>query len=106
MLSSQVKFSADRQTDAGGGGGGGGGGHNDSNFPQTSTIKFNPFPNNPWSLCVCHTNLLKTLQEKEKLLVTSNFSFSHSVFYHFGELCTIFIKSQIVVCKLFQFRRV
>ena len=28
--------------------------------------------------------LLKTLQEKEKLLVVSNFSFSHSVFYLFG----------------------
>ena len=42
---------------------------------------FNPFPHNdtywrPWE-----TNLLKTLWEKEKLLITSNFSFSHSVFY-------------------------
>ena len=27
---------------------------------------------------------LKTLWEKEKLLVMSNFSFSHSVFYPFG----------------------
>ena len=45
---------------------------------------FNPFPHNdtfrrPWE-----TSLLKTLWEKEKLLVTSNFSFSHSVFYPFG----------------------
>ena len=44
----------------------------------------NPFPHNdtfwrPWE-----TSLLKTLWEKEKLLVTSNFSFSHSVFYPFG----------------------
>ena len=44
----------------------------------------NPFPHNntfwrPWE-----TSLLKTLWEKEKLLVTSNFSFSHSVFYQFG----------------------
>ena len=30
------------------------------------------------------TSLLKTLWEKEKLLVTSNFSFSHSIFYPFG----------------------
>ena len=41
---------------------------------------FNPFPHNdtfwrPWE-----TSLLKTLWEKEKLLFTSNFSFSHSVF--------------------------
>ena len=42
------------------------------------------FPHNntfwhPWE-----TSLLKTLWEKEKLLVMSNFSFSHSVFYLFG----------------------
>ena len=43
----------------------------------------NPFPNKPWFLRVCSTCLLKTLREKEKLLVTSNFSFSHSVFYSF-----------------------
>ena len=67
---------------------------------------FNPFPNKPWFLRVCSTSLLKTLREKEKLLVTSNFSFSHSVFYPFRELSAIFIKIKIVVCKLFQFGRV
>ena len=45
----------------------------------------------------------KTLWEKEKLLVTSNFSFSHNVFYPFGELSTIFIKPETVICKFFQF---
>ena len=45
----------------------------------------------------------KTLWEKEKLLVTSSFSFSHSVSCPFGELSTIFIKFKIVVCKLFEF---
>ena len=44
----------------------------------------NSFPNKPWFSCVCSTSLLKTLWEKEKLLVMSNFSFSHSVFYPFG----------------------
>ena len=39
--------------------------------------------------------------EKENLLVTSNFSFSHSVFYPFGEIPAIFIPLKIVVCKLF-----
>ena len=39
--------------------------------------------------------------ENEKLLVTSNFSFSHSVFYLFGELSANFVKFKIVVCKLF-----
>ena len=43
----------------------------------------NPFPNKPWFLRVCSTSLLKTLWEKEKLLVTSNFSFSRCVFYPF-----------------------
>ena len=38
---------------------------------------------------------------KEKLLVRSNFSFSHSVFYSFGELSPLFIKLEIVVFKLF-----
>ena len=55
---------------------------------------------------VFSTGLLKTLWEKEKLLVTNNFSFSHNVFYPFGELSAIFIQLAIVVCKLFQFGRV
>ena len=55
---------------------------------------------------VCSTSLLKTQWEKEKLLVTGNFSFSHSVCYPFGELAAIFIKYEIVACKLFQFGRI
>ena len=62
--------------------------------------------NQPLFLRVCNESLLKTLREKETLLVTSNFSFSHSVFYPFGELSLNFVKFEIVVCKLFQFRRV
>ena len=62
-----------------------------------------PFPNKPCFLRVCSTHLLKTPWEKEKLLVTSNFSFSHSVFYLVGELSAIFVKLKIVVCTLFQF---
>ena len=45
---------------------------------------FNSFPNNPWFLRVYSIGLLKTLWEKGKLLVTSNFSFSQSVFNPFG----------------------
>ena len=66
----------------------------------------NPFPNKPWFLRVCSTSPLKTLWEKEKLLVTSNFSFSHSVFYPFEKLSSIFIKFEIIVYRLFQFGRV
>ena len=61
----------------------------------------NPFPNKPWFLCICSTNLLKTLREKEKLLRTSNFSFSPSVFYLFFENFLPFSKFEIVICKLF-----
>ena len=66
----------------------------------------NHFPNNPWFLRVCRISLLKTMWEKEKLLVTSNFSFSHIVFYPSGEIPAIFIKFELVVCKLFQFGEV
>ena len=60
----------------------------------------------PWFLRVYCTGPLETLWEKEKLLVTRNFSFSHSVSYPLGELSSIFIEFEIAVCKLFQFRRV
>ena len=50
------------------------------------------------------------MRQKEKLLVTSNvtsnLSFTHSVFYPFRELLAIFIKLKIIVCKLFQFERI
>ena len=65
---------------------------------------FNPFPNKPWYLRVCSTNILKTLCEKEKLLVTSNFSFCHSVFSLLGELSAIFIRYELVNCKLLVWR--
>ena len=44
-------------------------------------------------------NILKTLWEKEKLLVTSNFSFFPIVLYPNGELSAIFIKFEIAVCN-------
>ena len=52
------------------------------------------------------TSLLKTWWKKEKLLVTSNISFSHCVFYQFLEFFDTLIKSELVVCKLFQLGRV
>ena len=69
---------------------------------------FNPFPNNPLFLRVCINNrqLLKTQWGREKLLLTSNFCFSHSVLYTVTELSSVFLKFEIVVCKLFKFGRV
>ena len=55
---------------------------------------------------VCSVCLTKALWEEEKLLVPNNFSFSYSVFYPFGELPAIFMKSKTVICRLFQFGRV
>ena len=76
-------------------------------FGELSVIfewsRFNPFPNKPCFLRVCSTSPVKTLWVKEKLLVTSNFSFSHSVFYLFAELSVIFFKFEFVVCKPFLF---
>ena len=72
----------------------------------THVGSLNPFPNKPWFLLVCVKILLKTLWEKEKLLVMTNFSFSHSVFYPFEELSAIVFKFKIVVCILFQLGRV
>ena len=69
-------------------------------------IYLNSFPNKPLLLRVCSRSILKTLWEKEKLLVTSNFSFSHSVFYLLEELSAISIKFEIVACKLIHFGRV
>ena len=74
--------------------------------PKKKKKKIDPFPHNdtfwrPWE-----TSLLKTLWEKKKLLILSNFSFSHSVFYLFGLLSSIFVKFEIVVCKLFQVGKV
>ena len=39
----------------------------------------NTFPHKHWFLRVCKKKAFETLWEKDKLLVTSNFSFSHSV---------------------------
>ena len=63
------------------------------NFESYPTCQqLNPFPNKPWFFRVCSTSLLKTQGEKEKLHVTSNFSFSRCAFYPLGELSAIFIR--------------
>ena len=65
-----------------------------------------PFPNKPWFLHVCSTSFLKIMWKKEKLLVMSNFSFFHNIFYPFNEIYSISIEFEINICKLFQFRKV
>ena len=74
--------------------------------PVSFIYRLNPLPNKPYFLRVCSTSLLRTLWKKEKLLITYSFSFSHSVFYLFGELSAIFIKFKIAVWIDFEFGRV
>ena len=45
--------------------------------------------------------LLKTLWEKEKMLVTSIFSFSHNVFYSSQNKFQVFSHIHSVICKVF-----
>ena len=71
-----------------------------TNLQYFTLVQNNPFPNKPCCLSVCSTNLLKKLWEKEKLLVTSNFSLSHIVLQSFGEIFGIFIKFEIVVFEV------
>ena len=76
-------------------------------FPKSKSLDFSnltppPPPKKKKFYVSAVTSLLKTLWEKEKLLVTSNFSFFHYFFYQFEELTSIFIKFEIVVYKLFQ----
>ena len=55
-------------------------------------------------VCTCLHS--KSFENTEGKGVTSNFSFSRSVFHPSGELSAIFIKFRIVICKLFDSGRV
>ena len=61
---------------------------------------FSPFPKQALVFtCLQYRSFENTVGKGA--IVTSNFSFSYSVFYLFGELFDILIKLKIVVCKLF-----
>ena len=69
------------------------------NIENLSLILFQTSP----GLYVCRKSLLKTMWEKEKLLVTNNFSFSNSILYPFGELSAIFINFKLPFANSFSF---
>ena len=78
-------------------------------FDEETLPNFNPFPNQSSFLRVCITSLLKTLRGGGEGEIARNeqfLLFSSTVFYPFGDLSAIFVKFEIVVCKLFQFGRV
>ena len=60
-----------------------------NNLTLTSPY-FSPVPNKLLFLHCCNTSFLKTLWEKGEILLMSDFSFSHCVFYAFGGLSAIF----------------
>ena len=61
----------------------------------------NPLPCNAAFWLTKDMQLWKTVWEKEKLLVTINFSFSHTVFYPMGHLFFVSNALSNVVCNLF-----
>ena len=63
--------------------------------------RVNPFPSKPWFLCVCNTSLLKTLWEKKKMLVMSNFSFSQCFFYCLENFLSFSSKLKLSSAKTF-----
>ena len=70
-----------------------------NNIPPCNTY-INPFPNNPWFLYVCSWSLLKTLWEKEKWLIMSHSSFSHSVFLpYWRTFCHFFFNLKLSSAK-------
>ena len=62
---------------------------------------FNPFSHNDTFCWVWEKSLLKTLWGKREIACTSNFSFSHNVFYCIKHRNYHFCYS--VICKYFQF---
>ena len=65
--------------------------------------KLQPFPKQALVFTCLQYKSLKAPREKEKLLIMSNFSFSHGVFYH-----TFRFFHQILYCclQIFQFEKV
>ena len=55
-------------------------------------------------MCLQYKSFENTVGKGE-IACNKQFLLPHSVFYLFGELSAIFIKSEIVVCKLIQFWR-
>ena len=76
--------------------------HGEEKYPGSlHGLGLTPFPKKLWLLRVCSTSPLKTLWEKEKLLILSNFPFSYSVFYPSRELWQAslgFYVSSLQVC--------
>ena len=67
---------------------------------------YNSFPNNRCFLRPWDGRLLKTLWEKEKMMVTSIFSFSHNAFYPIKDKSYSLHHIYFAVCTCFQIGQV
>ena len=67
---------------------------------------FISLPDNPSFYLTPRQKTLKTLWVKEKMLVTSIFSFTHNVFYPVKYRFCRLSRHEIVICKCFQFGQV
>ena len=61
----------------------------------------NPFPKQALIFTCLQCMSFENTVGKSEIARNEQFFLSHSVFYPFGELSAIFIKVEIVVCKLF-----
>ena len=70
------------------------------------SLRYWTFTTQCWLLTTLGKRPFETLWKKEKMLVTSIFSFSHNVFYPSLNKYQFFCHIYYVVCKCFQFRQV
>ena len=70
------------------------------------TFYVNPFQNKPWFLLVCSKRLLKNTVGKGEIAHNEQFLLFSQCFLPVEELSAVFIRFEIVVCKLSHFGRV
>ena len=63
----------------------------------------NPFPNKPWVLRVCNTKSLENNVGNGEIARDEQFLHFSQCSILFEKLSAIFVKFEIVVCKLFQY---
>ena len=74
----------------------------ESEHPELFALEFGKIAESDFVYTLASTNINQSALHLVKMYVTiSSFSFSHSVFYPVGELSTIFVKFEFVVCQLF-----
>ena len=68
---------------------------------SASGKRLNPFPHIDAFWRHCNRRLLKTLRQKKKLLIMSNFSFCHNVFNSYLKIILSFIEILNIFCNTF-----